>query len=111
MNEFTCKQYETAMDKYGRDSGSSIPCRLVEDAAECRLSDATEVPDIYPGNRLSPESHDGAFKEWSYTTELNQGSYTIVHTGYNNPYVGDDKAELAELKKQVAALEAKIASK
>jgi len=105
------QQYETAMNKYGKDSGSTIPCRLVEDAAECQLSDGPEVSDIYPGNRLSPESTGGAFKDWSYTTEICEGSYTIVHTGYDNPYAANDEAELAALKKKVAALEAKIASK
>ena len=99
------------MDKYGKDSGSTIPCRLVEDAADCRLTDGPEVPDVYPGNRLSPESAGGAFKDWSYTTEIHEGSYTIVHTGYDNPYAGDDQVELAALKKKLAALEAKMASK
>merc|ERR1719460_484008 len=109
MNEFTAKKYEEAMDKYGVDSGSSIPCRLVEEAAGCRLIDGEGEDDIYPGNSLAPQSHNGAFKDWSYTTELLDGSYTIIHTGYDNPYTNSDEKELEILKKKVAALEAKIA--
>lgn len=74
------------MEAYGRDSGSSIPCRLVEDAAGCRLIDGEGSPDLYPGNSRDDASHDGAFGGWSYSTELMGGSYTILHTGYDNPY-------------------------
>ena len=68
--------------RYGKDSGSSIPCRLVEDASDCRLIDGEGEADIYPGNRRDDTSHGGAFEDWSYTTSLCKGSYTIEHTGY-----------------------------
>jgi len=109
MNEFTVKKYEEAMEKYGRDSGSSIPCRMVEDASGCRLIDGDGEDDMYPGNSINPESHKAAFKNWSYTTEILEGSYTIVHTGYDNPYVNSDEAELKMLRKRVAELEKKLA--
>ena len=108
LNEFTAKQYEKAMEKYGGDSGSSIPCRLVEEAAGIRLIEGEAQGDIYPGNTLAPESHGGAFKNWSYTTEILDGSYTVIHTGYDNPYNNSDEAELARLKEKVAELEAKL---
>jgi hypothetical protein len=50
------------MDKYGRGSGSSIPCRLVEDGAGIRLIDGEGEADLYPGNSVNADSHGGAFK-------------------------------------------------
>jgi len=111
INEFTARKYEEAMEKYGSSSGSSIPCRLIEEASGCRLIEGEGKDDAYMGNSVNAESHDGAFKEWSYTTEVLEGSYTIVHTGYKNPYKKGDEAELEALRKKVAALEAKIAAK
>ena len=81
--EFVAQKYVEAMDKYGKGSGSGIPCRMAEDAAGIRLIDDQGEDDLYPGNSVSPTSHRGAFKDWSYTTELNDGSYTIVHTVLN----------------------------
>ena len=76
MTEFIGEKYEDAMAVYGEDSGSSIPCKMVEDASGISLSD--------PNNPT--ESHGGAFKNWSYTTEINDGSYQVLHTGYDNVY-------------------------
>lgn len=115
--EFVAQKYEEAMDKYGRDSGSGIPCRAIEDAAGCRLIDGEGKPDVYQGNSINDDSHGGAFKDWSYTTELSDGSYTILHTGYENVYkkapftthAGVD--ELTALRARVADLEAQLAKK
>uniref|UniRef100_A0A7S1WDH5 3-hydroxyisobutyrate dehydrogenase n=1 Tax=Alexandrium catenella TaxID=2925 RepID=A0A7S1WDH5_ALECA len=63
--------YEMCMAKYGRDSGSTIPVRLVEDSC---------------GERLCDEKSRKVFKDWTYTTEIVDGSYTIVHQNYDNPY-------------------------
>ena len=118
--EFAARKYEEAMDIYGPESGSSIPCRLVERASGCTLVDsdvdASHPSNNYDGNRVAPESHGGAFRDWSYTTDLYGGSYTIKHTGYNNPYLtppwtthaGQD--ELEKLKARVVELEAALAA-
>jgi len=63
--------YEMCMAKYGRDSGSTIPVRLIEDACQTELAD----------DKLRE-----AFKDWTYTTEIVDGSYTIIHKNYDNPY-------------------------
>jgi 3-hydroxyisobutyrate dehydrogenase len=122
MNRLIARRYEEAMDKFGRDSGSSIPCRLVEEESQCRLIDGEGSDDIYPGNSLAPDSHGGAFKDWSYTSELSGGSYTIMHTGYSNCYTQPpfttyasafqtpEAKELEALRLRVAELEEKIAS-
>merc|ERR1711957_46456 len=106
---------------YGRDSGSGIPCRSIEDAAKIRLIDGAGEKDIYPGNMVNHDSHGGCFKDWSYTTEVVDGSYTIVHTGYDNvydkapftthakTYRAAEKDELDSLRKRVAELEAQLA--
>merc|ERR1719191_1922306 len=47
--------YEMCMARYGRDSGSTIPVKLVEDAC---------------GESLSDEKSRAAFKDWTYTTEI-----------------------------------------
>jgi hypothetical protein len=126
-NEFIAAKYQEAMAAYGDDSGSSIPCRLVEDASGCRLNDdgdhggeaagagAAHPDNRYPGNRVDPTSHGGAFADWSYTTGLRGGSYTIEHTGYENAYLtepwtthaGPD--EMERLRSRVAELEARVA--
>ena len=77
MNEFIASKYEEAMEVYGEESGSSIPCRMVEDAAGVRLLDNEDDPG---------KSHGGAFENWSYTTEINDGSYQIIHTDYDNAF-------------------------
>ena len=112
MNQFIADKYEEAMTAYGRDSGSSIPCKLVEDASGVRLIDegTGSAEGTFPGNLISEESHGGAFKDWSYTTEILQGSYTILHTGYDNPYTKEPFAnkqdEIKALRKRLAELEA-----
>jgi len=63
--------YDMCMAKYGKDSGSTIPVKLIEDMCNTTLGD---------------EKTREAFKDWTYTTELVDGSYTIVHKNYNNPY-------------------------
>eukprot|EP00927_Polykrikos_kofoidii_P062365 TRINITY_DN57175_c0_g1_i1.p1 TRINITY_DN57175_c0_g1~~TRINITY_DN57175_c0_g1_i1.p1 ORF type:complete len:407 (-),score=65.84 TRINITY_DN57175_c0_g1_i1:56-1222(-) len=64
--------YEMCMAKYGRDSGSTIPVKLVEDACGVTLGD---------------DASRAAFKDWTYTTEIVDGSYTIVHKNYENPHL------------------------
>mmetsp|Transcript_93634 Transcript_93634/g.166607 ORF Transcript_93634/g.166607 Transcript_93634/m.166607 type:complete len:374 (+) Transcript_93634:67-1188(+) len=63
--------YEMCMAKYGRDSGSTIPVKLVEDACQTPLAD---------------EKLKSAFKDWTYTTEIVEGSYVIPHKNIENPY-------------------------
>jgi len=64
--------YEMCMAKYGRESGSTIPVKLIEDAC---------------GTPLADEKLKETFKDWTYTTELVDGSYTIVHKNYDNPFI------------------------
>lgn len=121
--EFIQQKYKEAMAVYGNDSGSAIPCRAIEDAAGIRLIDGEGEPDMYAGNSVNHDSHGGAFKNWSYTTELVDGSYTIVHTGYDNAYAqppftkyvkklnSAEADELDRLRARVADLEAKLAQK
>jgi len=122
MNEFIRKAYEAGMEKYGKDSGSSIPCRMVEDGAGCRLNDASEgdagVEVNFAGNKILSTSHGGAFEKWSYTTDLCDGSYTVKHVGeYSNPYLNDGwvrhagEDELVSLRRRVKELEAQLAGK
>ena len=90
--KFVAARYEEAMAQFGSDSGSAVPCRLVEEASGCRLADvagadANDPQARYPGNEVNRASHGGAFKDWSYTSEFCDGSYAILHTGYDdNPY-------------------------
>lgn len=63
--------YEMCMAKYGRDSGSTVPVKLIEDACGVSLSD---------------ERSRQAFKDWTYTTEVVDGSYAVVHQRYENPF-------------------------
>ena len=129
-SEFVAARYEEAMARWGRDSGSAVPCRLVEEASGCRLADvagadANDPQARYPGNEVNRASHGGAFKDWSYTSEFCDGSYAILHTGYDdNPYTrapftahaGDGHvpaaaaAELDALRARVAELEAQLAT-
>jgi len=64
--------YEMCMAKYGRDSGSTIPVKLVEDACQTPLADA----------KLRE-----TFKDWTYTTEIVDGSYAVVHKNIENPHL------------------------
>merc|ERR1711957_137103 len=109
--EFIGRKYEEAMEVYGRDSGSAIPCRAIEDASGCRLIDGEGHADMYAGNSVNHESHKGSFKDWSYTTEVLEGSYTVVHTGYDNAFTkppftdfgsSSDQSELDQLRQRVA---------
>jgi len=63
--------YEMCMAKYGRDSGSTIPVKLIEDACQTSLAD----------DKLREQ-----FKDWTYTTEIVDGSYVIVHKNIDNPH-------------------------
>jgi hypothetical protein len=122
--DFVASKYEEAMDKYGRDSGSSIPCRLTEDASNCRLIDGEGKEGGFPGNTLAPKSHGGAFENWSYTSEVFDGSYTIKHTGYDNVYLqepfttyakagelnAEGGSEIDQLRARVAELEAELSA-
>lgn len=63
--------YEMCMAKYGKDSGSTIPVKLIEDACHTALGD---------------EKLRETFKDWTYTTELVDGSYVVVHKHLDNPY-------------------------
>lgn len=63
--------YEMCMAKYGRDSGSTIPVKLIEDAC---------------GEVFADEKLKRAFADWTYTTEIADGSYTVVHKNIDNPY-------------------------
>ena len=83
MNKFIRRSMMRRSIKFGPDSGSSIPCKLVEeDASGCRLIDdgTGSSKGTHPGNLISEESHNGAFRDWSYTTEIIQGSYAVVQT-------------------------------
>jgi len=64
--------YEMCMARYGKDSGSTIPVRLVEDACQTPLAD---------------ENLRKVFKDWTYTTEIADGSYVIVHKNIENPHL------------------------
>jgi len=64
--------YELCMAKYGKDSGSTVPVKLIEDACHTILGD---------------EKTKQSFKDWTYTTELVDGSYKIRHLNYDNPYM------------------------
>merc|ERR1719393_772163 len=73
--------YELCMAKYGKDSGSTIPVKLIEDACHTVLGDAKAKQE---------------FKDWTYTTELVDGSYAIKHINYDNQF---DEISLTITKK------------
>mmetsp|Transcript_41855 Transcript_41855/g.110875 ORF Transcript_41855/g.110875 Transcript_41855/m.110875 type:complete len:375 (-) Transcript_41855:76-1200(-) len=63
--------YEMCMAKYGKDSGSTIPVKLIEDLC---------------GEALADESLKAKFKDWTYTTEIVDGSYVVIHKNIDNPH-------------------------
>jgi len=69
--------YDMCMAKYGKDSGSTIPVKLVEDAC---------------GETIGDDRLRKIFKDWTYTTEIVDGSYTIIHKNIDNPYLKDPTA-------------------
>lgn len=73
INQHVADIYQECIEKYGPMEGSTIPVKLVEDNSGVRLCE---------GNGSAGD----AFKDWSYTTEINDGSYTVVHQDMKNPY-------------------------
>ena len=63
--EHVARIYDEAMEKYGTQAGSTIPVRLNEDASGVRLCEG-------PGNAKD------AFKNWTYTAEIRDGSDQII---------------------------------
>eukprot|EP00510_Aplanochytrium_minuta_P001532 CAMPEP_0184021018 /NCGR_PEP_ID=MMETSP0954-20121128/9679_1 /TAXON_ID=627963 /ORGANISM="Aplanochytrium sp, Strain PBS07" /LENGTH=380 /DNA_ID=CAMNT_0026302959 /DNA_START=128 /DNA_END=1271 /DNA_ORIENTATION=- len=107
--EYVAGKYEEAMQKFGRDSGSAIPCRLIEEATDCYLIEGEGKEDIYPGNSINYDSHGGAFKDWSYTTKFIDGSYAVVHTGYDNVYEEFEEQDRKTQTEEIASLRLRVA--
>ena len=63
--------YQAAIARYGRECGSTIPVRLIEEICQTPLVD---------------DKLKDAFKQWTYTSEIVDGSYLIVHKGIENPF-------------------------
>eukprot|EP00933_Yihiella_yeosuensis_P069869 TRINITY_DN7692_c1_g1_i1.p1 TRINITY_DN7692_c1_g1~~TRINITY_DN7692_c1_g1_i1.p1 ORF type:complete len:380 (+),score=105.96 TRINITY_DN7692_c1_g1_i1:86-1225(+) len=63
--------YEMCMARYGKDSGSTIPVKLIEDMCHTPLAD---------------EKLKETFKDWTYTSEIADGSYVVIHKNLENPY-------------------------
>ena len=85
--QYVAKKYEEAMDIYGEDSGSSIPCRIVEDKSGVRLCDMNSSG----GSSAGKSDPNSVFQDWTYTTEIKDGSYLVKHLRYDNPYSLKDK--------------------
>ena len=73
--------YRTSIAKYGDDCGSTIPVRLVEDACRTRLSD---------------DALKATFKDWTYTSEIDAGSYVIHHKNIDNPHTAWETTKAPE---------------
>lgn len=66
-----CKNlYDEALDKFGTSTGSSIPIRLSEEKAGVRLCEG-------------PGSAKEAFKDWTYTSEITNGSFQVSSIPYS----------------------------
>ena len=83
--EYVARKYEEAMEIYGENSGSSIPCRIVEDKSNIRLCDNIDVTNDDDNNNNKSDPNV-VFKDWTYTTEIKEGSYLIKHLNYDNVY-------------------------
>lgn len=64
--------YQLAIARYGDDCGSTIPVKVVEDACRTKLTDDTLK---------------ATFKDWTYTSEIDNGSYVIHHKNVHNPHL------------------------
>jgi len=77
LNQHLANVYEECMEKYDtaeNKCGSAIPCKLVEDQSGVTLCEG-------PGNAKE------AFQNWTYTTQIKDGSYQIVHIqDSDNPF-------------------------
>jgi len=74
ITQHTMDIYQEAIAKYGDECGSTIPVKLLEDAANITLSEG-------PGNASE------AFKDWTYTAEITDGSYQVIGLNVDNPYL------------------------
>ena len=76
MHGQVAQMYQAGIAKYGANAGSTIPVKVLEDLCQTKLSD---------------EKLKKQFENWTYTSELVDGSYLIVHEGIENPYDICDK--------------------
>ncbi len=74
MNELVLARYERAIEAYGEHQGSTIPVKLIEDASGAPLAHGA-------GNARE------ALANWSYTTEITDGSFQVIHNDVENPYL------------------------
>lgn len=88
------QRYIDAIEKFGEDSGSSIPAKLAEGESDCEFS---TVPSV-----------NEAFKDWSYTSEFVNGSYNIVHQGYDNVYLREPFTKHSPVESEVETLRARV---
>ena len=65
--------YDESIQRYGADSGSTIPVRLCEDDSNVTLSEGAG-------------SAKRAFRDWTYTTEIQDGAFQVIPKGIENPY-------------------------
>ena len=113
FNAAVLARYREAIETFGPGQGSTIPVRLNElesgvslarSSDDIGISDANNAsasgPPPLPGTPLadpplpSGENHASsgrvaaaAFGPWSYTTEIADGSFQVVHQDYDNPYL------------------------
>lgn len=73
INQLVADVYDESIERYGPNSGSTIPVRLCEDNSNVCLSEGKG-------------SAKDAFRDWTYTTEINDGSFQVIQKGVENPY-------------------------
>lgn len=73
INEHVHETYKECIKRYGPGQGSSIPVKLCEEESGVTLSEGK-------GNAKD------AFKDWSYTSEIRDGSYQVIHKNMDNPF-------------------------
>jgi hypothetical protein len=85
VTEHVAKIYDEAMEKFGKLEGSTIPIKLNEVASGVKLAEG----------KGSAKDH---FDPWSYTTEIRDGSFQVVHNSMDNPYLKEPFTTHADVK-------------
>ena len=57
-------------------------CRIVEDKSNIRLCENS----INKGNKKEQKDPLIVFKDWTYTTDIKDGSYLVKHLNYDNEF-------------------------
>lgn len=77
--------YQSCISKFGPNCGSTAPVKLLAD--QCGVLDCH-------GGGLADEKLKKAFADWTYTTDIVEGSYVVKHLAYpENPFTSHSSSE------------------